>query len=406
MAGMAIGPLAAENITVGAPLYQQRESAGPVELFPNPDFVFPAVAEQTMTAPRWPSARRPRSDQDLSASTTKVNAPRTRASVSALPSFSFNPAANSKPSPTTTPPHSPTLTDDPNTPSRASRHRRRGSELIGGDHNSGSVNVVNTDPEKTETVASQRPLHLGPPAGRRHAHRRSGAISCHDLASILQPKDTNAQIRSGSAPTSPMDLENAKSFFPVVQGASSEQPTRDFSIDEAVDVDPSPQRRPPSRARVGFADRVEYIRPLSTISSETEGSTSTIRCHSVTGSFSSVKSTGATSPSPARMARPSLNTTFEDDDQRPQTAQALLTSPSQSRTEFTLDTQDQARPKSEAGLSSLICSSDDQPKRRSFGWWDAKTRRPTPPDSLKTTPSSSEHSLSEPDSPRLPRKSL
>ena len=60
--------------------------------------------------------------------------------------------------------------------------------------------------------------------------------------------------------------------------------------------------RPPSRPRVGFSDNVEYIpRPLSTISSDTEGSISTVRgLHSHTGSINSVLSFGTPSPPSSR----------------------------------------------------------------------------------------------------------
>ncbi|KAF2670136.1 hypothetical protein BT63DRAFT_230682 [Microthyrium microscopicum] len=405
MAAFASQPAMAMDM--GSEIYSQ-ESVGPVELFPNPTFVFPARPDVPTSQPAFTMssiARRPRSDQNL-ASSASASIPRTRASVSALPSFSFNPAGTTRDS---TPPHSPSSLNAPSTPSRSARHRRGGSEFIGGQ--SGNVNLVSTSPAKAEFGSVQPPLHLGPPAGRRHAHRRSGAISCHDLNSILQPKDSNAQMRAGSAPTSPMDLD-AKSFFPGLR-RGSQQSLRDTTIAESpkeADVDDDSSRRPPSRARVGFADRVEYIRPLSTISSETESSMSTIRGHSVTNSFSSVASVGATSPSPARMARPSLNTTFEDEPPRPQTSQALFGSPLESRPFLSVGSQSAERPKSEAGLSSSTSNSpiDAQPKRKSFGWWESKQKRSISPHSFKPSPNSSQQHLSVnvPSSPHSSDKAI
>jgi hypothetical protein len=396
-----------QDTVMGSTMYSQNR--GPVELFPNPDFVFPARQEHVSSRRTQSSsiARRPRSEQNLAAT---ANAPmhRNRASVSALPlpSFSFNPAgATSGPaSVQLTPPHSPTL-QTPSTPSR-SRHRRGGSELIGGDRTTGSVNIINTSPKQLDFSNPTTTVHLGPPAGRRHAHRRSGAISCHDLASIMQPKDLNAQARSGSAPTSPLDIDQKTFNFPAQPRHSSEQSIPAPSIDEAMNSEEGAPRRPPSRARVGFADRVEYIRPLSTISSETESSMSTIRGHSVSGSWSSVVST--TNPSPARMARPSLNTTFEDDDaRRPATSQAMLSSPDAPRFSFQLPATIEERPKSEAGLPPSPVRVESQPKRKSFGWWDPKPKRThLEPSKPVSTDDEQVEPISPPASPKIARHSL
>jgi hypothetical protein len=151
-------------------------------------------------------------------------------------------------------------------------------------------------------------LRPGPPAGRRgHAHRRSGAISSHDLSTIMTPP---APTRTGSAPSTPSE-GNQFAFGHKFNRSVSQPSLRENSTDDD-------NARPPSRARVTFSDRIETIRPLSTISSETE--ISTLRGHSAANSLSSIIS--MSSPQPVRALRPSLNT-VEDED-RPSTAGAVL----------------------------------------------------------------------------------
>jgi hypothetical protein len=156
-------------------------------------------------------------------------------------------------------------------------------------------------------------LRPGPPAGRRgHAHRRSGAISSHDLTSIMNPP---APSRADSAPSTPSE-GNDFVFGHKFNRSVSQPSLRDNGSED------DSAARPPSRARVGFSDRVEYIRPLSTISSETETSMSTFRGHSATNSLSSIVGGSNSSPQPARMGRPSLSTV--EDEGRPSTAGAIL----------------------------------------------------------------------------------
>jgi hypothetical protein len=127
--------------------------------------------------------------------------------------------------------------------------------------------------------------------------------------------------------------------------------------DSASDQDDaSGSRRPPSRARVGFSDRVEYIRPLSTISSETESSMSTVRGHSVSNSLSSVISAGAPSPPSSRMVRPMLNTTFEGKTpvNRPKTAGAVLEKSPKPKEGFGVAFFGPQRPTSSNALASPI----------------------------------------------------
>lgn len=232
-------------------------------------------------------------------------------SVSALPAFSFNPAGASKPDADASPPHSPVR---PTTPSKpAHGHRRGGSEFIGGDTRSGGNALMSSSPTKGDGVlpTPSSSLRPGPPAGRRgHAHRRSGAISSHDLTSIMNPP---VPSRSGSAPSTPSE-GNQFAFGHTFNRSISQPSLRDTSADDESGA------RPPSRARVGFSDRVEYIRPLSTISSETETSLSTFRGHSATNSLSSI--VGGSSPQAARAGRPMLSTV--EDEGRPSTAGAVL----------------------------------------------------------------------------------
>ncbi|KAL8733302.1 MAG: hypothetical protein Q9181_003625 [Wetmoreana brouardii] len=268
---------------------------------PNPPFVFPMQNE--------PDASQTGAELDSASETTGNRRwkPRSRPqqlSFNALPDFEFHPSSSS------------TGTSEPTTPTSPSksrivsahpgRHRRNGSEFIGGDGKDGIAGLMSTSPTKGGGSLPPPPgARTGPPAGRRgHAHRRSGAISSHDVSAILQPA---SEIRGGSAPSTPSD--------PLVQ--PSLPPFLDRSISQPITT-PLPQDDPPAaylrqrsstagtpRPRVGFSDRIEFIpRPLSTISSETSSSLSTIRpSHSVTGSISSIISSGNASPPSARSAR-------------------------------------------------------------------------------------------------------
>lgn len=296
---------------VGSPLYQRRQpsNAGAVELLPNPDFSFPmrgpdTSLESTSTSPRpmslqaYPTGRR-------------GSMPHQRQkSVSALPAFSFNPSGTTQPTTGTSPPHSPS--DPQGTPAKPiGGHRRGGSEFIGG--GAAGTSLLSTSPTKGDNVLPppSNAFRPGPPAGRRgHAHRRSGAVSSHDLTTIMNPSPAS---KTGSAPSTPS--EGNEFAFGHKFNRSISQPSLRTSTAEDEEV------RPPSRARVGFSDRVEYIRPLSTISSETETSLSTIRGHSATNSLSSIIG-GTSSPQPARTGRPALSTV--EDEGRPSTAGAVL----------------------------------------------------------------------------------
>jgi hypothetical protein len=392
---------------MGSAVYSQ-DNCGPVELLPNPHFVFPALPSSDNTQlSSWTSLnQRRRPDSTLSLGSTQPPVGRTRHTASLLPNFTFNPAGSGQASPST-PPHSPSFNGQ-STPSRTARHRRGGSEFIGMDHKTGNVSVISSSPVKIDPAQLQAPLHLGPPPGRRHAHRRSGAISCHDLSSILQPKDGNIQTKSESAPTSPLDIEN-RQIFPFPQDLDST--IMALEPEEPKSEEQSPQKRPPSRARVGFSEKVEYIRPLSIISSETESSMSTIRGHSVSGSFSSMMSSDITSSSPHRMVKPVLQPTTETEDQvtnqRPQTASEPAQSPRLSYS-FPTFAQTTDRPSTASCISDARLES--RPKKKHFTWWDTKNMRSSSAeatkDSASATNTETSLSTSPPDSPSFTRKSL
>lgn len=294
---------------IGSPLYQRRHqpNAGPIELIPNPEFSFPmrdpapsdaGFNSRPMSLQVYPTGRR-------------GSMPHMRQkSISALPAFSFNPSGTPvqrDASPQRSPTH-------PNTPSKPIHgHRRGGSELIGGDARPGGSTLMSNSPTKTEGFLStpNGTLRPGPPPGRRgHQHRRSGAVSSHDLTSIMNPP---VSAHTGSEPNTPSE-GNQFALGHSFNRSISQPSLRDSRADDEANA------RPPSRARVGFSDKVEYIRPLSTISSETETSLSTIRGHSAANSLSSIVS--GNSQHIARGGRTTLSTV--EDEGRPSTAGAVL----------------------------------------------------------------------------------
>lgn len=233
-------------------------------------------------------------------------------SINALPDFSFNPAGTSKPA-RESPPHSPNTLAVPGSPSKPSHgHKRGGSEFIGGDVRPGGTALMSSSPTKGDDAlpAPSATLRPGPPPGRRgHAHRRSGAISSHDLTSIMSPP---APATTGSAPSTPSEGNHFALGHKFNRSISQPSLRQHRSEDDPT--------RPPSRARVTFSDRIETIRPLSTISSETERSLSTFRGHSAANSLSSIVS--GSGPVPPRLGRPTLNTVPDED--RPSTAGMVL----------------------------------------------------------------------------------
>lgn len=168
-----------------------------------------------------------------------------------------------------------------------------------------------------ETPESNNDKHLAPqlpatdPRARgpahRHAHRRSAAMSSHDLNTVLGlnlPKITATDSRGSSAPSSPSGPELNKHFlFPLLrpneikpQSELHKAPRPEEKVEDEVPELPAASPEPvPSpkrscvKARVGFSDTLEFIpRPLSLISSDAS-STATVRPgHSVSGSYSSI----------------------------------------------------------------------------------------------------------------------
>ncbi|KNG45518.1 hypothetical protein DDE82_007255 [Stemphylium lycopersici] len=304
---------------IGSPLYQRRQpsNAGPIELIPNPEFSFPMRGPDTASSDPAPTTSRPMSLQAYPAGRRGSMPHHRQKSINALPDFSFNPAGPPKPAKEPSPPQSPNTLPVPISPSKpAHGHKRGGSEFIGGDVRPGGTALMSSSPTKGEDVlpAPSSTLRPGPPAGRRgHAHRRSGAISSHDLTTIMNPPAPPPPLpTTGSAPSTPS--EGNQFVFGHKFNRSVSQPSlREHTQDDDA-------ARPPSRARVTFSDRIETIRPLSTISSETETSMSTLRGHSAANSLSSIVSGSA--PAPPRPGRPALNT-VEDED-RPSTAGMVL----------------------------------------------------------------------------------
>ena len=269
---------------------------------PDPGFVFPP-REDVAAGASHESGQGGETEMKGSAKPPGVRSRPDRISISQLPPFSF-------PAPVTPPATQAQLGEQSPTRSipisRTGGHRRGGSEFIGGDGSTGGPGLMSASPVKAEGA-----LPSPSAAGRRrgHAHRRSGAISNHDLSNILRPADPN-RLMSGSAPTTPSPAGGPFPERPILGHASS-QPTLPRPVDSPprrVD-DPTEneaQSEPPAavpRPRVvGFSDKLEYIpRPLSTISSATSSSMSTIRpAHSLTGSITSIPSLVTSSPPSAR----------------------------------------------------------------------------------------------------------
>ena len=280
-----------------------------IEMIPNPEFSFPI-----RQVPGSPTHRRRTPNDNARPSSMHANPPPSqsglaahRKTASTLPSFTFNAtdASGLQQTPNTSAPTTPEE-EAPLTPQRRG-HRRGGSEFVGGDSRLGMANAMSSSPTKPNALPLPAPAP-GPPADRsRHSHRRSAAISSHDLSNIMRPTEAAPRL-SSSLPTTPMELPGQSP--PLDRATSAPDVIQDPfgpSLEEQA-------TRPPSRPRVGFSDNVEIIpRPLSTISSETESSMSTIRGHSVNNSISSVLSLGTPSPPSTRPSRASLSAPLEDE---------------------------------------------------------------------------------------------
>ncbi|KAI4217061.1 MAG: hypothetical protein LQ351_000369 [Letrouitia transgressa] len=305
--------------------YTMPSSATLPEPPPNPPFVFPM--QSTPNAGVGQRASTLCSSDATDGRKTMNRSRPQRLSFNALPNFDFHPSSSSNDSVASDTPPSPTK--DLKTSPHGPGHRRNGSEFIGGDGKAGGLGLMSTSPTKGEGVLPPPPgSRSAPPTGRRsHAHRRSGAISSHDLSVVLKP---STETRGGSAPTTPSN-PTVEPNFPT----APHQSVPKSEINKPLEISPpssihrgSLSFGTPSRTRVGFSDQLEFIpRPLSTISSETSSSLSTVRAnHSVTGSISSLLSGDQSSPPSIKVARspsssPPKRTELET---RPVTAGAVL----------------------------------------------------------------------------------
>jgi hypothetical protein len=248
----------------------------------------------------------------------------------ALPQFSFSPGMPPESGASMlSPPLSPST---PRTIPGRGGHRRYGSEFVGGSIRTGdSITVMSTSPTKSESPTASPTL--SPDFSRerrgRHAHRRSAAISSHDLTTILKP--TNPP-RNNSAPTSPVDSDDKAQQFPGFDIETPSITSEEYTVSQpeerpAIVPVPAPSQpeKPAPRARVGFSDTLEFIpRPLSMVSTDTG---STVRPgHSVSGSLSSIISmaNSTTADRDSSGETPSPPSSQKSSGSRPSTAGAVL----------------------------------------------------------------------------------
>ncbi|KAI9868021.1 MAG: hypothetical protein M1813_006766 [Trichoglossum hirsutum] len=255
-------------------------------------------------------------------------------------------------------------------PSRPGGHRRGGSEFIGGDGKTGGPGLMSTSPTKGDGILPPPSTPgLKPPTVRRgHAHRRSGAISCHDLSMILKPVETNTGCRS--APVSPCEPTARQGSLPLPSGqlpaANLDSNVNNIPRDSLGKPLMSESEIGARRNRVGFSDTLEFIpRPLSALSSETSSTLTPIRGHSLSNSISSIASGNISSLYPGRERGTSLSTAFEDESMRPRpsTAGAVLSVPTSSkRISFGDLIPSSKRPSSASASPSVSVGSPTTPK--------------------------------------------
>ncbi|KAI0004001.1 hypothetical protein F4779DRAFT_634185 [Xylariaceae sp. FL0662B] len=291
---------------------------------PNPPFTFPPRPSSSSAPSTFSRAagRRPRSAIEFQGRhldfTNEVEDRPTQSP--ALPDFSFNPGATHGPKSTTPtlpdfsfnpgPTHETdeTLLSPPLTPQspRGSQlrngHRRGGSEFVGGKLKVGqSITVMSTSPTKSESgFASPKLSPTDMPPRRGHAHRRSAAISSHDLSMILKPNNSPTAPNGTSVPASPADFgeelrisrDQPNREPPKIQSNPGEPVERKIEETIQPSLESSPIIKPAGRARVGFSDTLEYIpRPVSVISSDASSTATARPGHKVSGSISSIIST-------------------------------------------------------------------------------------------------------------------
>lgn len=346
------------------PMDPDRNSTASPRLYgapePNPPFVFPMQPE----SPDGGDSVERTSNLDMGRGRHARSRSRPQQlSLHPLPAFEFHPSASSSAtSHGDSPARSPTKMTSVS--SHPGGHRRNGSEFIGGDTRSGGLGLISTSPTKGEgTLPQPSTSRTGPAVNRRgHSHRRSGAVSSHDLPMILHPP---SEPRGSSAPTTPSNPPADGPFPPSIERAVS-QPTT-TTVSKPNPSIPTHHRASASfesqpRPRVEFSDTLEYIpRPLSTISSETSSSLSTLRPnHSLTGSITSIVSAGTSSPPSAKATRSALDTMFEVDlsQPRPKTAGPTIRS-SEQRVQLEADSTPSKRPSSSSATENPLAHAKD-----------------------------------------------
>ena len=326
-----------DNMQPGAAIYPIKTSTAtePTIAEPNPPFVFPA--RSSIDSSNNLDKRSPTMKSGLSSIQTDLGTLAKRRTASALPSFNFSPASAIEPPSAENSPN-PSIASSP-IAIRTGGHRRGGSEFIGGDGKKGGPGLMSTSPTKGSDSLPFPVQHATSSSivGRRgHAHRRSGAISCHDLSVILKPQVPSASLRGGSAPTTPAGNEERPAFptnwsmqsaqEQLISPSSKDTQPETPAVQEPVQKEADTRDVVP-RARVGFSDTLEFIpRPLSALSSDTSSSLATVRGHSASASISSINSILSSSPAAARVSRKPRSTDMDDESEaaRPQTAGAVM----------------------------------------------------------------------------------
>ncbi|KAI1082811.1 hypothetical protein F5B20DRAFT_485766 [Whalleya microplaca] len=355
-------PLDADSTaqSTSSPLPSPRINLPP----PNPPFTFPARPSSSSAPSTFSrsTGRRPHSAIELKSRpldfANEIEDRPTRSP--ALPEFCFNPGATLGPNNASRNPRSPNLPDfsfnpgvnlesdesllsPPLTPQspRGSQlrngHRRGGSEFVGGKLKVGeSITVMNTSPTRSESgFASPKLSPTDIPPRRGHAHRRSAAISSHDLSMILKPNNSPTSTSGTSAQTSPVEFgdelrasRDQPSIEPPKIELNAEEPA-ETKIEETPiqrSLEASPIAKAAGRTRVGFSDKLEFIpRPLSMTSTDTSSTTTARPGHKFSGSISSIismtNSTATDREQPSLLGSPVSST---KNSSRPSTAGAIL----------------------------------------------------------------------------------
>jgi len=333
-------------------------------------FSFPARPSQTpVRHGRQPSVS---SNQ----ATSRTNSHRRNASqahevsaISQFQSFSFpSTSVQASPRPATV-----AAFDSSATPTRGGGrgHRRTASEFVGGDSRTGSATklrhssvdgggivpgiAINEafEPFPRPLAAHGRRSSLAVTPLRQSTSPEPQVIDLDDAVDRVEKKESADQETPRA--THGFGSGNSFTMYSVAGGGTGARHQARMSSNGYT-----PTRRPMPRARVGFADRVDFIsRPLSTISSQSGSSMSTIR-HSMSVSSAS----GYPATSPLRMEEPSYARTSPERFElpiRPRSTDPVLT-PSSSRTALGVfpATDVQSRPKSAQAFTEFSSPSKNK----------------------------------------------